>query len=235
MNIAVISDLHLGDRSSTDLFGHCDAEFVKFLIFLENNFEKIILLGDVYECLMPRKFRSFKNTLQSVFKAHPDIISRFQNNKKYTYIHGNHDEIAATELNAPNQLLLNVDNNQNILFLHGHQYDDLVQGAKFVSEFGAYLGGWIIRFGLLRVYNFIFNAEVNCGLNLSKIKEKFEKIIKLNDQYKADIIVTGHTHVAEKSECGSRLYLNSGTCSNGKFTFLGLDTKSSEYTVNTNW
>ena len=51
MEIAVISDLHLGTGGAADGFGHDDGEFLKFLSFLEKNFEKVVLLGDVWETL----------------------------------------------------------------------------------------------------------------------------------------------------------------------------------------
>jgi predicted phosphodiesterase len=46
-----------------------------------------------------------------------------------------------------------------------------------------------------------------------------------------DIVVTGHTHIAARAEHGSRLYLNSGSCSDGKLSFLAMDTRLSSYTV----
>ncbi len=56
-----ISDLHLGTGGAADGFGHEDGEFLKFLGFLEKNFEKVVLLGDIWETLtgalpvIPRK------------------------------------------------------------------------------------------------------------------------------------------------------------------------------------
>ena len=40
MKIAVISDLHLGRGDGSDRFGHDDAEFLRFLDFLEGDFER---------------------------------------------------------------------------------------------------------------------------------------------------------------------------------------------------
>jgi len=47
MKLAVISDLHLGAGDLADGFCHDDGEFLRFLTFLENNFERVILLGDI--------------------------------------------------------------------------------------------------------------------------------------------------------------------------------------------
>jgi predicted phosphodiesterase len=49
---------------------------------------------------------------------------------------------------------------------------------------------------------------------------------------KFDVVVTGHTHWAARSEHGSRLFLNSGSCSDGKLSFLSLDTRRGDYAVN---
>ena len=46
-----------------------------------------------------------------------------------------------------------------------------------------------------------------------------------------DIVVTGHTHIATRAEHGSRLYLNSGSCSDGNLSYLAIDTRRASYTV----
>jgi predicted phosphodiesterase len=51
----------------------------------------------------------------------------------------------------------------------------------------------------------------------------------------ADVVVTGHTHVAARAEYGGRLFLNSGSCSEGQTTFLSIDTRAGEYAVHTHW
>jgi hypothetical protein len=51
----------------------------------------------------------------------------------------------------------------------------------------------------------------------------------------ADIVVTGHTHVGIRAEHGDRLFLNSGSCARGKFSFLGLDTSRGDYAVHSSW
>jgi predicted phosphodiesterase len=51
----------------------------------------------------------------------------------------------------------------------------------------------------------------------------------------ADVVVTGHTHLATRAEHGDRLFLNSGSCSEGNFSFLALDTRRGAYDVHTSW
>jgi len=47
-----------------------------------------------------------------------------------------------------------------------------------------------------------------------------------------DIMVTGHTHLAANAVHGDRLFLNSGSCSEGQLSFLSMDTARSKYAVN---
>ena len=70
MKIAVISDLHLGPADNTDLFGHDDAEFLRFLQFLESNFERIVLLGDIWETLSSKVPWTPEQALRACRRAH---------------------------------------------------------------------------------------------------------------------------------------------------------------------
>ena len=123
MEIAVISDLHLGSGGPTDLFGHDDHEFLRFLNFLEDNFERIVLLGDVWETLTGKAFGDPARELALAREHHPEIARRFER-PRYTYVHGNHDLIARDVLRAPEQLTLNADG-VRLVFSHGHQGDQL--------------------------------------------------------------------------------------------------------------
>src|SRR6267154_2176348 len=78
MKLAVISDLHLGAGDLADGFGHDDGEFLRFLSFLENNFERVILLGDIWETLQSRRLGSVREELTLARLAHPEIAQRFE-------------------------------------------------------------------------------------------------------------------------------------------------------------
>lgn len=230
MKIAVISDLHLGAGGYVDQFQHNEMEFLKFLNFLESNFEKIILLGDIYETLMPLQFGDTKEALASCLSAHKAIVERFQK-PQYIYVHGNHDWIAQQHLKAPEEYRLIVDG-QHILFRHGHQYDSLIRTSRFISEFGIWIGGWLLRIGLWPIYKVISKLDENSSA--TKVLTKLEQLA-IESAPKADIIVTGHTHISKRAEYNSKLYLNSGTCSGGRFSYLALDTRTGTYTSHTSW
>lgn len=227
MKIAVISDLHLGPKG-VDRFGHHDGEFLKFLTFLEQNFERIILLGDIWETLTGRLPGDPVHQLTLARSNHPEIAARFER-PSYTYIHGNHDLIAGA-LGAPNETVIEADG-VRILFTHGHQGDLLTTRYKWVSELGVWLGAWVCRVGMHALYQLIANYDnVRAGVSLDGAQCKFQRWAMGLDR-PIDVVVTGHTHVAVSHEHGHRMFLNSGSCSKGRFNFLSIDTRRGEYLV----
>jgi len=231
MKLAVISDLHLGAGDRADGFGHDDSEFVRFLTFLERNFERIVLLGDVWETLQSRQFGAPRQELELARAAHPEIAARFER-PQYCYVHGNHDIVAGL-LGVPDELIVQADG-VRLLFTHGHQNDDLIRRRRWLSDLGVWLGGWIRRVGLGAFYRLCARIdEARGGLSLEGSRLAFQRwAVGEAVRRKFDVVITGHTHWAARSEHGSRLFLNSGSCSDGKLSFLSLDTRRGDYAVN---
>jgi predicted phosphodiesterase len=231
MKLAVISDLHLGAGDRADGFGHDDTDFLRFLKFLESNFERVILLGDIWETLQSRRLGSARQELTLAQAAHPEIAKRFER-PKYRYVHGNHDMVAGL-LGVPDELQLDVDG-VRLLFTHGHQNDDLIQRRLWLSELGVWLGGWIRRVGLGAFYRLCAKLdEARGGLSLDGTRCAFQRwAVGEAARREFDVVVTGHTHRAIRSEHGSRLFLNSGSCSEGQLSFLSIDTSRGAYAVN---
>lgn len=221
MKIAVISDIHLGGGGPQDSFGHDDYDFLRFLQFLEANFEKVILLGDIWETLTaPPSAQLYE--LQIAQGAHPEIAKRFRE-PPYSYISGNHDLVSEVALGALPDYSLKVDG-LRLFFAHGHQGDFWCFKTKKTSEYGVRVGAWLARNGLKTVRKAFTVLEQcrdagNRGLKSWAASQK------------ADIVVTGHTHIAEKAENGDQLFLNSGHCDQGNLSFLALDTKSLSFGV----
>jgi len=229
MHVAVISDLHLGTRGATDIFGHEDNEFLNFLSYLEGNFERIVLLGDIWETLTaPTYFQRVKE-LRAAQEAHSEIHKRFRG-EKYRYVHGNHDLVAGAVEGAAEEFALNVDG-VRLLFSHGHQGDGICHERRSVSELAVWAGAWIRRLGLNLLYTYFAHLESD---RTSRSGECTVKKWALGQalQRSADVVVTGHTHVSARVEDGSSLFLNSGTCARGNISFLSLDTKRGDYRVN---
>jgi predicted phosphodiesterase len=232
MKVAVISDLHLGIGDQVDGFGHDDAEFLKFLQFLEGNFERIVLLGDVWETLHCRKFGNVAAELDAARAAHPEIARRFSRSC-YSYVHGNHDLIAGATLGAPESLSLEADG-VRLLFTHGHQGDPLIEKRAWLADICVWLGGWIRRCGFDALYRLCAELDHARGaLNLNPDSCPFQKwAMNLAAKQAADVVITGHTHMAARQEHGSRLFMNSGSCNEGRLSFLSIDTKLGNYAVN---
>jgi predicted phosphodiesterase len=235
MRIAVISDLHLGRRDAADHFGHDDSVFLRFLRFLESNFERIVLLGDIFETLTPRAPWRQAAELAGARAAHPDIVRRFDQ-PRYHYIHGNHDLVAGTLLGAPEQLVLEADG-VRMLFTHGHHHDWVIRKARFLSEAAVWAGAWLRRMRLRAMFRMFQALDTRLTHALpDPTRCTFQRWAMARAQDSgADIVVTGHTHLGLRVEHGSRLFLNSGTCSEGRFSFLGLDTRAGQYSLHTTW
>jgi len=230
MEIAVISDLHLGSGGATDSFGHDDHEFLRFLNFLEGNFERIVLLGDIWETLTGKAFGDPARELELARAQHPEIARRFQR-PKYTYIHGNHDLIARDVVQAPEQLTLSADG-VRLIFTHGHQGDQLTSRHRWLSEIGVWLGAWIRRVGLPTAYAFFARLESLRGASRESTHCAVRRwALEQAKTCEADVIVAGHTHVPVRAEHGSCLFLNSGSCAEGRLSYLTLNTKRAEFAV----
>lgn len=231
MKIAVISDLHLGPGDRTDLFLHEDQQFLRFLDHLEANFERIILLGDIWETLTPAWPLDPVQALRKAREGHPEIARRFER-PRYSYVHGNHDLVAGASEATPEEIVL-THGSTRLLFVHGHHHDVLIRRARWLSELGVWLGGWLLRAGMRSMHR-LFDTldQVRSGIAVEPERCTFQKwALSAARSRGADVIVTGHTHVALRSEHPDALFLNSGSCSNGRFSFLALDPARGEYGV----
>ena len=235
MKLAVISDLHLGPGGRVDGFGHRDGEFLRFLSFLEREFEQIVLLGDVWETLVSLRPRDAVAGLRASRAAHPEIARRLDG-PKYRWVHGNHDIVAGPLGLAPPELELRAGKTR-LLFTHGHLYDVIVRRARWMSELGVWLGGWLRRVGLGPMYRLFDGLDRwRSGHHAAAGDLSFKRwAAALARSRAADVVITGHTHVAARAEVDGHLFLNSGSCSGGRFSFLSLDTAAGTYAVCRAW
>lgn len=236
MQIAVISDLHLGPGDRSDSFGHDDASFERFLCQLESDFDRIVLLGDIWETLTSARPFDAIEGLRRARDAHPALARRLLG-AKYVYVHGNHDLVTARVDGAPSEWTLDVDG-LRLMFTHGHHHDWLLRRARWMSEWFVWLGAWTRRFGLEALYR----AGYFLDHWLSKTDEQRPTLhsfqawaFHVAQARSADVIVTGHTHVATTLMYQNRLYLNSGSCSQGHLSYLAVDTKRHQFDVCEGW
>jgi len=230
VSIAVISDLHLGARPSTDSFGHDDTDFLRFLRFLENNFQRVVLLGDIWETLTSPLPREHAKELALARARHRELAVQLSR-PRFSYVHGNHDMVAGRQ-GVPSELRLK-SRGVRFLFAHGHQSDALVMRARPISELGVCLGGWIRRAGLGAAYRFFSRLDELRSRHASsdRVSQVETWAVDHAQRNEADVVVTGHTHRARRSEHGDTLFMNSGSCSEGKISFLSLDPAQGRYEV----
>ncbi len=231
MQLAVISDLHLGAGDRSDSFGHRDAEFLCFLKQLEADFERIVLLGDIWETLTSQRPFDAVTGLRQARQAHP-LLARRLLSPKYLYIHGNHDLVAADVDRAPAEWLLDCDG-LRLLFTHGHHHDWLVRRARWLSEWFVWLGAWTRRLGCAALYRAGYWLDnLTCQPATQPSRDSFQNwAMRLAHTRSADVVVTGHTHIAMSELHQNRLFLNSGSCSEGRLSYLAIDTKSNQFDV----
>lgn len=242
MHVAVISDLHLGAGRS-DQFGHDEAEFLRFLDHLEASFDRVVLLGDIYETLSVRPSAQVRE-LRRAKENHKAIVDRFER-PMYRYLNGNHDLVAGHVDGSPDALTLNVDG-QRIAFMHGHQFDWVVKKARFISDWSAWLAAWLVRLGMTPILKATGAIErlvmgvdsPTAGIDPTKLAkpDRFQRAaMTWAAANQVDIVVTGHTHQGVVTPHGDRMFLNSGSCAEGRFSYLAMDTSAGNYSLQTAW
>ena len=237
MRIAVISDLHLAADPRVNQFGHEPAAFHRFLDFLEGDFEKIVLGGDIWECLRGRLPGRPGDELRRARAAHPDFAERFAG-PQYIALAGNHDEplhAHGTRL----RWLLDTDG-VRVLFTHGHEFDWLYAHAPAASHAINFGAGWLARAGMSGSDAAVFDLEAAViGIRSEPRQDWIQRqALKAAAGADADVVVMGHTHVPGVHchvEHGGRLYMNSGTCSGGQTHWLAIDTARGVYRFNDCW
>ena len=234
MQIAVLSDLHLGRKNALDQFyRNPDAEHKlnRLLIRLEKSVDKIVLLGDIFETLRG-KFPGQASELKRILKKYPFIARKIMEDPRYFLIQGNHDLATGKILNARETLIIK-DGGTSICFFHGHQVDSWYRSKlkTFLCNIGIWAGGRLEVAGM----------DVTRGGNIiSKLKSQnnewvagdFEEAsIKFANKRGCDVAVTGHSHHPMKVEFKDGLFLNSGTWVAGREDLVMIDTSVGLYEV----
>jgi len=234
MQIAVISDLHLGRKDKLDQFNRnqgAEAQLYTLLRYLENHVDRIILLGDVFETLRSKTL-DHEGQLRSVLRHYPKISKKILTNDKYVLLQGNHDTITGKVLNAPEMLKIK-DNGTNIAFFHGHQLDPMIAGfwTKNFERVGVWMGGWFERMGIDITRSGNISSKLKALNNQWKVGKFEHMAASMASEMGADIVVTGHSHHPMKVMFDDALFLNSGTRVCGRQDMVLIDTTAHTYDV----
>ncbi|TAL34443.1 MAG: hypothetical protein EPN93_12020 [Spirochaetes bacterium] len=226
MKLLVISDLHIGTGDPLDIFDWRDDDFLAFLTEFREDYgiEGLILNGDIYEL---HKYR-----LDDIAKARPALMRYFAR-PDVIYIKGNHDRISPRGLD--HYLLVNPAG-KRIYFEHGHDAD-FINGTRPGRVLAAaFFGALKQAVKFRRVLDFYFRAvEVNDMI--ARIPKKYNTYKYLNYALrllkKNDVVFLAHTHSLESHVTwylnDKKRYLNSGSCSLGRFQGMVLDTETLKY------
>ena len=224
VRIAALSDFHIGVADRTDGFRHDPVTFGRFLDQLERQHDAIVLLGDIWQTdhgAVPTRAEAARR-LHAARRRLPRLTARLDE-PPYVYVHGNHDEVAATELGARTFVKLD-----GALFIHGHQFDPVARGAPWAAAVGTWTTGQLRNVGLRPLATWFEGRDV-------AIKDRRFRgpdgpyaagARELACTHDARFVVMGHTHVPAHEELGSVVALNTGTCSGGRRMFVSLDTRT---------
>ena len=226
MKILVLSDLHI---DTCDNFGTFQWNETDFIVQIETirdiySIDKVIFNGDVFELL--------KYTYEDIRKANPIIMKYFSNND-FIFIKGNHDLLYDSGIK---HLDLTNSSGQTIHIEHGHSADwlDGTRIGQAISGLGLSL---LKRMSHSELMMRIYFKVVALEEQVNHIPKKYNRIKYLTYALKLlkehDVVILAHTHKLESHHTyylnKKKRYLNSGTCSLGRFQCIIMDTETLKY------
>lgn len=219
MKIAVISDIHLGSRE----FLHSQESFIRFLDYLESHFDRIVLLGDIFDLFYP-EYPGSNWTLFNIIKNKYETITHRFFTSPYILVAGNHDWILPEKLGIPWEVIIN-DGQLSIYMTHGHQCDPnfLSPLMSWVSRTYMWFANWFRERGLNCLYD--AGEKRDQALNIQEGGKKYNEFAqgKINEGY--NLVVMGHTHVEKQVNLEGGVYFNTGDCL-ARLMYLSIDTMS---------
>jgi predicted phosphodiesterase len=226
MNILVLSDLHI---DSCDNFGTFQWDEMDLIMQIEgirdiHNIDKVIFNGDVFELL--------KYTYDDIQKANL-ILMRYFSDNDFIFIKGNHDII--NDFGIDHYDITN-SQGQTIHIEHGHKADWL-NGTRIGRALGR-LGLSILKKmthskSMMDIYFKIvaFEEQINHIPKSYNTLKYLTYALKLLRKY--DVVILSHTHKLESHHTyylnKKKRYLNSGSCSMGRFQGIIMDTETLKY------
>jgi predicted phosphodiesterase len=226
MNILVLSDLHIDTCDNFGTFQWNEMDLIRQIEIMRDKYliDKIIFNGDTFELL---KYR-----FEDIRQANPNLL-KYIMNKDFIFIKGNHDII--NDFGVENYEIINSEG-QTIHIEHGHNAD-WFNGTR--------LGRTIGRFGLLllkklahsKYFMDLYFKIVAIEDQINHIPKKYNSIKYLTYALKLfkehDVVILAHTHKLESHHTyylnKKKRYLNSGTCSMGRFQGIVMDTETLKY------
>lgn len=213
----IISDFHLGSKVSRG------KEVFDLLKSFE--FEKLVLLGDIFENLNFGRLKTSDWELLS-------LISKLSRDKKVIWVEGNHDRGLTDFFSSlTNIRVYNVYewryNDKKFMAIHGHQFDNFLINNAVISVLANQL------------YQLIQLVDSKDRRFSRLIKKKSKGWLRLSEKvarraimyarfWQVDYIFCGHTHKAMQRKSGNISYYNCGCWTDIPSTYITLDKESIE-------
>jgi len=224
MQLAALSDFHIGARAGMDEFRHDERRFLERLARVVDTHDRVVLVGDIYQTdhALFTGPRAAARQLQLARRRLPRLARALD---RLDYVHGNHDFIARDELGAATELRVDADG-CSVLFTHGHQFDPVFARAYAAARAATWFTGRLRRAGLRPLAHYFEQKDVaikhrRFGHAAGPYAAAARALMR---ERGADIVVMGHTHVAHAHHMSEGTVVNTGTCSGGRFTVVTIDT-----------
>jgi UDP-2,3-diacylglucosamine pyrophosphatase LpxH len=175
-------------------------------------FNRLILLGDIFDNLNFARLKKEHWGLLSVVRK----LSNPKRKIKVIWVEGNHDDGLAEIMSH----LIGIEvfkeyswrlNGKKFLAIHGHQFDRFLNENVVISNVASFIYDRIQRWGSEKqtVARFLKNKSKGW---LRLAKKVADGAVEYGKHKKADVVICGHTHKADKYEYPEKnlMYYNSG-------------------------
>jgi len=226
VNILILSDLHIDTSDSFGAFGWNEMELIMHIEKLRDmhSIDKVIFNGDTFELL--------KYSFSDIEKANP-LLMRYFKDKDFVFINGNHDLVFEDGIK-----FYDITNRegQKIHIEHGHNADWL-NGTKVGRAIGKFTFSALKKLSHSKFVMDIYFRIVAIEEQINHIPKRYNTFkyltyaLRLLKDY--DVVILGHTHKLETHHTyylnRKKRYLNSGSCSLGRFQGIILNTETLKY------
>jgi len=226
MKILVLSDLHIDTHEAFGIFKWDEMDLILQIERMRELYaiDKIIFNGDTFEL--------YKYTFEEIKKANPILMAYFKD-KDFVFINGNHDLV--NDFGLSHFQITNLMG-QTIHIEHGHNADWL-NGTKIGRALGRFGFSILKKMSNSKSLMNLYFKIVALDDQINHIPKRYNSIkyltyaLKLLKNY--DAVIMGHTHKLEAHHTyylnQKKRYLNSGSCSLGRFQGIVMDTETLKY------
>jgi predicted phosphodiesterase len=226
MNILVLSDLHIDPHDSFGIFQWDEIDLIEQIESVKNlySIDKIIFNGDTFDL--------HKYKFEDISRANPTLMEYFKK-KDFIFIKGNHDSVNDFGLQY---FQITNSHGQTIHIEHGHKADwfDGTRLGRTISKFGLSSLKGMSHYNLLMKLYF---KIVDLDNQINHIPKRYNTLKYLTYALRLlkehDVVILAHTHKLESHHTyylnKKKRYLNSGSCSLGRFQGIVMDTETLRY------